>query len=78
VVDHGHVLVEAVADGALADDRRARVLVHVAARRDEEELRAEVSGLVGREHLQRLTVRAQRPAGEEPRIAVKEAVRLVG
>ena len=62
VVEQDQVLVEAVADVALADYRQARVLVDGAGRPHEKELGREVVDVVGGQRLQRLTIEAEPPA----------------
>ena len=78
VIQDSDVLVEAVADRAVAMDGHRWVLVDRSRRRDEEMFRREVLRLVSREHLERRAVRRQMPEREEASVAVEEAVRLVG
>ena len=76
VVEDGDLLVEAVGDGARADDRLLRVLVDGPGSRDEEEPRLEVLEVVGREGAQPLAVDGQHPAREKARVEREQAGRV--
>ena len=76
VVQDRQLLVEAVADRALADHRELRVDVDGAGAGHEEEARLEVLQVVDRERVEPLTVHRQHPLREEAGVEGEEAGRV--
>jgi hypothetical protein len=68
VVQDLELLVEAVADGALTDDRQLRVDIDRAGSRHEEEVRLEVVEVVGGERIQTVSVHGENPLREKTRV----------
>ena len=76
VVEDRQLFVEAIADGALADDRLLRVDVHGARPGNEEEARLEVLEVIRRQRVESLAVDRQDPGREEPRVEREQAGRV--
>ena len=76
VVEDRQLLVEAVADRALADHRQLRVDVDRAGPGNEEEARLEVLQIVDGERVEPLAVHGQHPFREEARVEREEAGRV--
>ena len=76
VVEDRELLVEAAADGALADHRQLGVDVDGAGARDEEEARLEVLQVVDRERVEPLAVDGEHPLRQEARVEREEAGRV--
>ena len=78
VVQHDQVLVDAVADRALANHRELGVLVDRPRGRVEEELRREVIDVVRGQHLERTPLDRQDPSRQESGVAMEQPVGLIG